>query len=89
MEKVFPGRPKLMEMTRGFIRNEFLKPLNGDTYIFLSYWETREDFEAWRKTAAGKRAFPVKFPRSGSSPAEVIEVHEVIGVSERIREVKD
>ncbi len=31
----------------GFIRNDLLRPSGEEPYVVLTYWERREDFEAW------------------------------------------
>jgi heme-degrading monooxygenase HmoA len=86
-ERQFLGRPKLVDMMPGFIRNEFLKPLNNDCYIVLSYWESREDFEAWAKSEAYHKSQTRKTNRELLSGPVQIDLHEVIGISERIREM--
>jgi heme-degrading monooxygenase HmoA len=86
-ERQFLGRPKLVDMMPGFIRNEFLKPLNNDCYIVLSYWESREDFEAWTKSEAYHKSQTRKTNRELLSGPVQMDLHEVIGISERIREM--
>lgn len=88
-EKYFQNRPKLSDMMPGFIRNEFLKPLNGEYYIVLSYWETREDFEAWMKSDAYQRSMMRRMNRDLLAGPRQIELHEVIGLSERVREMDE
>lgn len=88
-ERRFAGSLKLNDMTRGFIRNEFLKPLSGNHYIVLSYWESREDFETWRKSQAGGDLFASgDLPGRTAAPGS-LELHEVIGISERVMEADD
>ena len=82
-------RPKLADMTPGFIRNELLKPLKGQYYIVLSYWETLEDFEAWTKSEGYQKTQARKGMRDLLSGPIELELHEVIGVSERVLEMKD
>jgi heme oxygenase (mycobilin-producing) len=86
-ERQFLGRPKLVDMMPGFIRNEFLKPLNNDCYIVLSYWESREDFEAWTKSEAYQKSQTRKTNRELLSGPVQMDLHEVIGISERVREM--
>jgi heme-degrading monooxygenase HmoA len=86
-ERQFFARPKLVDMMPGFIRNEFLKPLNNNTYIILSYWETREDVEAWMKTDAFHLNQMRKSGRDCLSGPIQLDLHEVVGISERIREM--
>lgn len=86
-EHQFIGRPKLVDMMPGFIRNEFLKPLNNDYYIVLSYWESREEFEAWMKSEAYQKSQPRKTSRDFLAGPVQLDIHEVIGISERVREM--
>jgi len=86
-ERQFLGRPKLADMMPGFIRNEFLKPLNNDYYIVLSYWESREDFEAWMKSDAYQKNQARKTSRDLLAGPIQLDLHEVIGISERVREM--
>jgi len=86
-ERQFLGRPKLADMMPGFIRNEFLKPLNNEYYIVLSYWESREDFEAWMKSDAYQKNQARKASRDLLAGPIQLDLHEVIGISERVREM--
>lgn len=86
-ERQFIGRPKLADMMHGFIRNEFLKPLNNEYYIVLSYWESREDFEAWMKSEAYQKSQARKTNRDFLAGPVQLDLHEVIGISERVREM--
>ncbi len=62
----------------GFIRNDLLRPSGEETYVVLTYWESRENFEAWTNSESFKEA------HSGRSRTEIfagrpnLEVHEVI-----------
>ncbi|HET6466121.1 MAG TPA: antibiotic biosynthesis monooxygenase [Nitrospiria bacterium] len=86
-ERQFLGRPKLADMMPGFIRNEFLKPLNNDYYVVLSYWESREEFEAWVKSEGYQKNQARKMNRDFLSGPVQMDLHEVIGISERVREM--
>ncbi len=46
-EEVFKTRKKAVDRRPGFIRAEILKPVDGDTYVVMTHWEKKEDFEAW------------------------------------------
>ncbi|MDP9763972.1 antibiotic biosynthesis monooxygenase family protein [Deinococcus enclensis] len=80
-EARFRDRARLVDGMPGFVRNEVLRPTQpGQPYIVLTYWESREAFEAW--TASD--AFREGHARSGSLPREAfagrneLEVHEVL-----------
>ncbi len=62
----------------GFIRNDVLRPIQGETYVVLAYWESREHFDAWTNSESFKEA------HGGRSRPEIfagkpnLEIHEVI-----------
>lgn len=85
----FSDRPKLVDMMPGFIRHEFLRPIHGEYYTILSYWESQEDFEAWLKSDAHRKIQGRKHAADPLLDSSQYELHEVIGVSQRIREMKD
>ena len=88
-EKHFLGRPKLIDMTPGFIRNEFLKPLNGQDYIVLTYWDSRADFDAWNKSEACRKTLLRSINPELTTGPNRTEIFELIGISERILEMDD
>ena len=80
-EERFRQRAHLVDDRPGFQANLVLRPSKPDEpYVVLSFWDSREDFEAWMKSDA----FVKGHARSGSLPKEaftgpsVLEVHEVI-----------
>ena len=91
-EKRFEHRIGAVDQMPGFIRIEILRPLRGDQYIILTYWESRAAFEAWMKSEAFKRAHAHE-THAQANPASkemfagrnVCEVHEVIHMSEKTR----
>ena len=62
----------------GFIRNDLLRPMGREPYVVLTYWESREAFEAWTQSESFKEA------HGGRPRAEIfagrpnLEIHEVI-----------
>jgi heme-degrading monooxygenase HmoA len=84
-ERSFAIRPKLYEMTRGFMRNELLRPVDAEHYVLHTYWESRDAFDAWTKTE-GFRAMTTRIgdPALYSGPVQY-EIHEVISMQERVR----
>jgi heme-degrading monooxygenase HmoA len=46
-EDVFKDRKQAVDRRKGFIRAEILKPVDGDTYLVMTHWETKEDFDGW------------------------------------------
>ncbi len=85
-EKVFRERAGLVDGMPGFISNQVLRPVNeGDPYIILTFWASREDFMGWIRSDA----FVKGHAQSGSLPKDayfqpnVLELHEVIQDSTR------
>ena len=80
-EARFRDRARQVDGMPGFVRNEVLRPTTpGQPYVVLTYWDSREAFEAW--TASD--AFREGHARGGSLPREAfagqseLEVHEVL-----------
>lgn len=85
-EERFRTRAGLVDNMPGFISNQVLRPVNeGDPYIVLTFWESREHFNAWTQSDA----FVQGHARSGTLPKEAftgpnrLELHEVIMDSSR------
>jgi heme-degrading monooxygenase HmoA len=85
-EERFRNRAGMVDQMPGFITNQVLRPVNqGDPYIVLTYWESRERFEEWTRSDA----FIQGHARSGTLPKEAfsgpnkLELHEVILDSSR------
>jgi heme oxygenase (mycobilin-producing) len=85
-EERFRQRAGLVDRMPGFISNQVLRPVNeGDPYIVLTWWERREDFEAWTRS----EEFREGHARSGTLPKEAftgpnkLELHEVFLDSSR------
>lgn len=80
-EERFQNRARQVDGMPGFISNLVLKPTSeGDPYVVLTFWESREAFTAWTSSPA----FQQGHARSGSLGREAfsgpnkLEVHEVI-----------
>lgn len=52
LEAAFAGRAKFVNEAPGFISFHLLRPQEGNTYISMSMWNSKEDFEAWTKSEA-------------------------------------
>lgn len=85
-EQNFRNRAGLVDTMPGFVGNQVLRPHNeGDPYIVLTFWETKDDFDNWVRSDA----FAKGHSRSGTLPREAfiapskIEIHEVILDSSR------
>ncbi len=62
----------------GFIRNEILRPIQGNHYIVKTYWESMEDFQGWTKSEAFAEAHANPPPREAFAGENVLEIHEVV-----------
>ena len=84
-EARFQNRAGLVDEMEGFISNQVLRPTaEGDPYVVLTFWESREAFQNW----VGSDAFKKGHARSGTMPDEAfpkeskLEIHDVISQSE-------
>lgn len=89
-EKRFEHRLRSVDQMPGFIRIEILRPLLGNNYIILTYWESKAAFETWMKSESFKRAHAHEtHAKANQAPKEmfagrnVCEVHEVIQMAEK------
>ncbi len=82
-EKRFAGRLGYVERHRGFVRFELLKPIQSDSYVVLTYWETEQDFLAWTESEDFKEAHRNRPPKEMFAGPNVFELHEIIQHSER------
>ena len=57
IEKRFAARKRGVDTSQGFQGFELLRPVVGeDRYFVVTRWDTREDYERWRRGAARRRA---------------------------------
>lgn len=73
----FRTRKGLVDGQAGFIRNLVLKPIKGDCFIVLTFWETREHFEAWTQSEAFREAHSRVPPKEMFKGHGELEIHEV------------
>jgi heme-degrading monooxygenase HmoA len=80
-EERFKQRAHLVEGMDGFISFQLLRPTkDGDPYIVLTLWESRQHFEAWTNSEEFKQGHA----QSGTLPKETflghptLEVHEIV-----------
>ena len=85
-EERFRQRAGLVDQMPGFVANQVLRPVNADDpYIVLTFWESRQHFDAWVRSDA----FIQGHARSGTMPKEAfsapnkLEIHEIITDSAR------
>lgn len=80
-EERFRTRAGLVDGMPGFLRNVVLRPsAPGQPYVVLTFWESREAFEAWTSSDEFKQghARSSTLPREAFLPGGALEVHEVI-----------
>lgn len=84
-EERFRNRAGLVDQMAGFVSNQVLRPTQeGQPYVVLTWWRSREDFDAWTQS----EAFRQGHARSGSLPREAftgpsqIEIYEIIADTE-------
>ncbi len=85
-EQRFRERAGLVDQMPGFVSNMVLRPVNdGDPFVVLTVWQSREDFLNWVRSDA----FTKGHAQSGTLPKEaftgpnVLEMHEVVTDSAR------
>ncbi|WP_112180173.1 MULTISPECIES: antibiotic biosynthesis monooxygenase [Paraliobacillus] len=55
-EQRFQNRARKIENEPGFAGIRVCRPLNSDTYVILTLWETEEDFQNWKQSNAYNHA---------------------------------
>ena len=69
-EERFRTRAGEVDKMKGFIRNQVLRPETGeDPYIVMTFWKSKEDFDAWVNSEAFQRGHA----RSGTLPHEAFK----------------
>ena len=86
-EEAFRRRARLVDRMPGFIRNLVLRPENPaeSPYIVMTFWESREHFEAW----VNSPAFREGHARSGTLPREAFRAPSVLETFEVILDSED
>ncbi|GAA5502975.1 Heme oxygenase (staphylobilin-producing) [Deinococcus xinjiangensis] len=78
----FRARPRQVDTRLGFLHSHILRPtVAGEPFVVLSFWESREAFEAWRTSPnfkEGHKGASTLPPEAFSAP-NVLEIHEVVG----------
>lgn len=71
------GRSALAEQD-GFVRFEVLAPVEADTHVVLTYWESEADYEAWTSSEAFREAHSDHPPGDWFTDDNQLEKHEVV-----------
>ena len=51
-ENTFTARDRAVDLMPGFVDLQVLRPAEGRTYVVLTRWKTREDFQKWTESEA-------------------------------------
>ncbi len=75
-EKTFTGRDRAVDQMPGFVDLQVLRPSEGRTYIVMTRWKSREDFDQWTKSEAFIAAHRKQSPglAEGRPTLEIYEV---------------
>lgn len=55
-EERFLGRARAIEKTPGFVAIRVLRPLDDETYVVLTQWESEQAFRDWQQSSAYEKA---------------------------------
>ncbi|MCM3785509.1 antibiotic biosynthesis monooxygenase [Neobacillus mesonae] len=61
----FMNRARKVEGEPGFAGIRVLRPLNSDTYVILTAWESKDSFEAWQQSQAFSHAHQKRDSQEG------------------------
>ncbi|HEX8888775.1 MAG TPA: antibiotic biosynthesis monooxygenase [Pyrinomonadaceae bacterium] len=75
-EKTFTERDRAVDLMSGFVDMQVLRPAEGHTYIVLTRWKSREDFENWTHSEAFIAAHRKQSPGLAET-RPVLEMYEV------------
>jgi len=73
----FKTRKGLVDNKPGFIRNLVLRPVKGDFFIVLTFWETEKHFRDWTESDEFKEAHSRVPPKAMFKGHGELEIHEV------------
>ena len=76
-EASFGGGQGLTEQP-GFIRNLLLRPLQGGTYVVMTFWDSRAAFEQWTQSDHFRQSHRGNLPPDAFLGRPTLEIHEVI-----------
>jgi heme-degrading monooxygenase HmoA len=75
-EKTFTERDRAVDLMPGFIDLQVLRPTEGRTYVVLTRWKSREDFERWTQSDAFVAAHRKQTPGLVES-RPMLEIYQV------------
>lgn len=78
LEAAFANRERYVNEAPGFISFHLLRPQEGNTYISMSMWESREAFEAWTKSEAFAATHRSGLAQGVAAGRPVLEQYETV-----------
>ncbi|WP_435065778.1 antibiotic biosynthesis monooxygenase family protein [Halobaculum sp. EA56] len=67
-----------IEEQPGFQGLKLLSPVDAEGHITMTFWDSREDYEAWREGTAFERAHDDSSADQAFERPNEVEIHEVI-----------
>lgn len=74
-EKTFMERDRAVDLMPGFMDLQVLRPAEGRTYVVMTRWKSREDFEKWTQSEAFIAAHRKQSPGLAES-RPTLEIYE-------------
>ncbi|HYE65922.1 MAG TPA: antibiotic biosynthesis monooxygenase [Pyrinomonadaceae bacterium] len=75
-EHTFVGRDRAVDQMPGFIDLQVLRPAEGRTYVVMTRWKSRQDFQQWTESQAFIAAHRKQSPGLVES-RPTLEIYEV------------
>ena|SRR5215216_6961046 len=76
-ERTFTERDRAVDQMPGFVELQVLRPAQGRTYVVMTRWKSRADFEAWTKSEAFISAHRKQSPGLAEE-RPTLEIYEVL-----------
>jgi heme-degrading monooxygenase HmoA len=79
LEERFRNRVGLIDQMPGFILNQVWRPTKEeDPYVIVTFWESREQFDAWTRSESFKKAHSQGLPEGATTGPNHVEIYEII-----------
>lgn len=62
----------------GFIRNFVLRPIQGDYYTVMTFWESREQFDRWTESDHFRQRHRGSLPPEAYRGRPTLEIYEAV-----------
>ncbi|HYJ45829.1 MAG TPA: antibiotic biosynthesis monooxygenase [Pyrinomonadaceae bacterium] len=76
-EKTFAERDRAVDQMPGFVDLNVFRPAEGRTYIVMTRWKSREDFDRWTQSEAFRAAHQKQSPDVAES-RPTLEIYETL-----------